>query len=166
MANETLYSLSTALQTAIDGGYVFDEETGELFWTPDDIDALEIAVSEKAEACAIVFKNKIALADAIRAEEKALAERRKSLVNQAESLEKYMVKCVELNGGAIDTPRCRVSIHHSDRVEIIDETIVPEEYEVVKITKQPDKNKIKKALKGGQEVAGCALVINKNIQIK
>ena len=163
---ETLYSLSTALQTAIDGGYIFDEETGEIIWEPDDIDALEIAVAEKAEACAIVRKNKIALADAIKAEEKALAERRKSLLSQAESLESYMVKCVELNGGVIETPKCRISIRHSDRVEVLDDTVIPEEYETVRITKQPNKIAIKKALKDGKEVAGCALVINKNIQVK
>ena len=88
---ETLYSLSTALQTAIDGGYIFDEETGEIIWEPDDIDALEIAVAEKAEACAIVRKNKIALADAIKAEEKApeKAARRLFAANRSSTMEVF-----------------------------------------------------------------------------
>ena len=49
---------------------------------------------------------------------------------------------------------------------IDNESELPAEYIVTKITTVPDKTKIKNAIKAGQEVAGARLVEKRKIQIK
>ena len=43
---------------------------------------------------------------------------------------------------------------------------LPKEFKTIKVTETPDKTAIKKAIEQGQEVAGCELVENLNLQIK
>lgn len=164
--SESLYALSTALQTAIEGGYTIDEETGEILWSPDQLDELELAVRDKAEACAVVLKGKRAFAQAIKDEIDALQKRLSVVKAQAERLDGYIMRCVELNGGAIETPRCRLSTRKSNALEILDESAIPSEYIRMKTTTAPDKMAIKAALKDGREVPGCALVVNEHLQVR
>ena len=163
---ETLYQLTTALRTAIDGGYTFDADTGEIIWSPDQLDELDVAMRDKAEACAVVLKEKRAFAQSVKDEIEELEKRYKTLRKQAERMENYMLDCVELNGGAIETPKCRISARRAQALEILDESKVPAEYMRTKITKNPDKIAIKSALKAGEYVPGCALVENKHLQVR
>ena len=54
----------------------------------------------------------------------------------------------------------------SKKTEIIDESLIPDEYMNTKITKTPDKTAIKKAIEAGTEVAGAQVVDNTTITIK
>ena len=164
--SESLYALSTALQTAIEGGYTVDTETGEILWSPDQLDELEVAVKDKAEACAVVCKSKEAFVQALKDERDALDKRIDAYKAQAERLKSYMLTCVEMCGGVIETPKCRLSTRTSEALDVIDEAMVPPIYMRKKTTVQPDKIMIKKALKDGKSVPGCALVKNKHLQVR
>jgi hypothetical protein len=61
----------------------------------------------------------------------------------------------------------KFSTRKSKQVEVnIEPNDLPKEFKVVKVTETPDKNAIKKAIEQGQEVTGCRIVENINLQIK
>jgi methylthioribose-1-phosphate isomerase len=66
----------------------------------------------------------------------------------------------------IKTPLIKINFRKSESVIVMDVNDLPAEYKVVKVTEQADKVKIKDALKKGEQILGCELVINQNIQIK
>lgn len=163
---ETLYSLSTALQTAIDGGYTIDEETGEILWSPNQVDELEVSLQDKAEACAVVLKSKKAFAQDIKDEIDALDKRLKTLQRQIARMEDYVLRCVEINGEAIETPKCRLGTRKSTVLEVLDEGKIPSMYIKRTVTEKPDKIMIKQALKDGKTVPGCALMVVNHLAVK
>ena len=121
----------------------------------------------KAEAVALYIKNLNADATAIKAEEKSLAERRKSAEGKAENLSKYLASCMlAVERDVIETPKCKLSFRKSTSVQINNEALIPKAFIITKTTETPDKNGIKEAIKSGIKVEGVSLVENKNLQIK
>jgi len=147
-----------------------DLETGEIT-DAERLDALQIDRTTKLENTALYIKNLLAEAEAIKAEEKNLAERRKAKENKAESLKKYIAAA--LSGGKFETAKVNISFRKSEAVEIqnpaelifylenmgFDDCInykAPE----IKLTG------VKKLIKEGRELPGAAVVEKQNIQIK
>ena len=140
-----------------------DEETGEVI-DFEKLSALTMELSEKIENIALWIKNLEADAEAFKREEEAFEERKKAAANKAESLRRYLDTA--LNGQKFATERVSVSFRSSKAVQIADNTELPAEYIKTKVEKMPDKKKIGDALKNGIAVPGCALVTNRNMQIK
>ena len=140
-----------------------DEETGEVI-DFERLSALNMELSEKIENIALWIKNLEADAEAFKREEEAFEERKKAAANKAESLRRYLD--VALNGQKFATERVSVSFRSSKAVQIAENTELPAEYIKTKVEKMPDKKKIGDALKNGIAVPGCALVTNRNMQIK
>lgn len=140
-----------------------DEETGEVI-DFEKLSALTMELSEKIENIALWIKNLEADAEAFKREEEAFEERKKAAANKAESLRRYLDTA--LNGQKFATERVSVSFRCSKAVQIADNTELPAEYIKTKVEKMPDKKKIGDALKNGIAVPGCALVTNRNMQIK
>ena len=160
----TLYEISERIRSVIEEGFSFDEETGEVF-DESDLDALRMELSDKLENVALYVKGLEADAKAIREEEKALSERRKSKERKAERLREYMARTMSDNGiPSIETARCRLSFRRSERVEILDESALPVEY--WRAVKQPDRQLIREVLKSGRDVPGCDLVEQENLQLR
>jgi len=69
---------------------------------------------------------------------------------------------------SIDTPNGKLSIRKSSSVDIVDESVIPEEYLNTRtiVETKPDKNKIKEALSNSIEVPGCIIKINDNLNLK
>lgn len=161
----SLYELDQAVLAVLDSGLVFDEETGEIFWDEDNFDQLEIERKNKLESVALYIKSLEAEASAIRAEEKALAERRSIKEKKVERLRSYLSYSMECFGDRkLETPRVAIGFRKSEAVEIEDESLIPQPW----ITYKPSINKagIKKALKAGEYVHGAQLVERQNLQIK
>lgn len=140
-----------------------DMETGEII----DVEAfqnLRIERDEKVENIALYYKNLLADAEAYKAEKNAFAEREKRAANKAENLKRYLEN--ELQGKAFKTVKADISYRKSTSVNILDETKLPKEFIVEKITTAPDKKAIAEKLKAGEEIAGAELNTNQNIQIK
>lgn len=161
----SLYELNQAVLAVLENGLVFDEETGEIIWDEENLDALEMERNDKLESVALFIKNLESEAAAIRAEEKLLAERRGVKERKAERMRSYLSDSMTAFGDTrIETPRCVVSFRKSQAVEIEDEALIPSSW----ITYKPSINKagIKKALRAGDFVHGAQLVERQNLQIK
>lgn len=143
-----------------------DEDTGEII-DFGAIDALSTQFDDKAESIACYIKNTNALTAALKAEEAALADRRKRAEKRVEGLKKYLTSCFDAIGrDKIETARAKISFRKSTAVLIEDEAALPAEYVVQTVATKPDKTAIKNAIQGGATIAGASLVENRNIQIK
>ena len=142
-----------------------DSETGEII-DEKRLDALQMERREKIENILLWIKNLKSEAGAIREEEKKLADRRQSDEKKAESLTQYVQNV--LNGEKFNTSRVVVSYRKSEAVIVDDLQLMREtcdEYLKYK-DPEPDKAKIKAALKDGITVPGCHLEERQNITIK
>lgn len=163
----SLYQIDNAVLTVLEDGLVFDEETGEILFDPDNLDELEVERNAKLEAVALFVKSLEAEAAAMREEERKLAERRGRNERKAERLRRYLSdSMLALGDTKLETARVALSFRKSESVVIEDQAALPVEFLKVKMTETADKAAIKKALKAGQQVAGAQLVENKNLQIK
>lgn len=140
-----------------------DPETGELLnalsW-----DALNMAFDEKVENIACFIKNLTSDIADFKIEEDQLAKRRKSTERKVEYLKRLLLD--NMDGQKFSTTRCAVSFKRSIAVQVDDVEHIPAELLRVKTTIEPNKTAIKDALKAGQEISGCKLIENTNIQIK
>lgn len=140
-----------------------DLETGEVI-DPERLENLQMERNQKIENVACWIKNLLSDAEAIKAEKEALADREAKCRKKAEDLKKWLGKALE--GQKFSTARCAVSFRKSTKLEVLDAASIPKEFMVETVTVRPDANAIKELLKAGQEVSGCCLVENQNVQIK
>ena len=110
------------------------------------------------------MKNLLSESEALKAEEKAFAERRKSAESKAESLKRYLDTA--LKGQKFNTTKVAISYRKSTSVDVLDVSKLPQEYQVVKTEVVADKKAIGDALKAGGSVAGATLVEKNNLSIK
>lgn len=153
----SLYEINEAIMNTI------DLETGEIV----DLEAfenLQMERNEKLENIALWVKNLLSEAEALKAEEKAFADRRKATENKAESLKRYLDSA--LNGQKFNTTKVAISYRKSTAVEV-DESKLPAKWlREIPASYVVDKVEITKALKAGETVDGAVLVERNNIQIK
>ena len=139
----------------VDEDGVINEEAEEA------LQSLEAADEAKTEGILLAIKGMAAEAEAIRNEEKALAERRHGIEKKAEGLKSFIQ--TRLAGEKFKTPRVAVSYRKTTSCEITDEWSIPEEF--VKTTVSFDKQALTKALKAG-DVPGARLVEGQSMTIK
>lgn len=161
-----LYEVNAALEALLEQ---VDPETGELTCDLDALEALTIERDEKLEGLALYCKNLTAEAEAIRNEEKTLAERRKALENKAARAKTFLDR--NLAGEKFQTAKVAVNYRTSKAVEITDEEsfwAYAFKHPGFIRQKQPeaDKTAIGAALKNGQEIPGAEIVSKTNIQIR
>lgn len=150
----TLYEIEQAMMECI------DLETGEI--DVERMEALEMERNQKIENIGCWIKNLKSDADAIRSEEKNLADRRRAMENKVESLKKYLSYI--LAGEKFKSPRVAVSWRKSKKVDIINEELIPEDYKTY--TPSINKTAIKDAITSGAVVDGAVIIENNSIQIK
>lgn len=148
-----------------------DTETGEIL-DIDTLNALQMERDKKIEGVALYIKQLNAEAALIRAEELALAERRK----KKEKLSAGYAKWLEtvLGGQAFETPKVALAWRVSERAEITGDLLDVAGYlenngfeSCVKYGELSiDKNEIKKFLKQGVEIPGAVLNTYQNLQLK
>ena len=160
----TLYEIDNRLLSLV------DEETGEIT-DLEKFSELQMARDEKIENCALWFKNLKAESEAIRNEEKTLADRRRVLENRMEGIKRYISEA--LGGQGFETARCRLSFRKSRALEITDTSAFAEELrstgQIDLFTiKEPtiDKKGVTDLIKQGVEFSGARLVENQSLQIK
>lgn len=155
----TLYEIESEILNCI------DPETGEII-DETQLDALYMEREKKIEGVLLWIKNLNADVEAFKAEEKSLAERRKVAENKVERLKSYVQNA--LNGERFATARVSVGYRKSEAVVIDDmKEMMWAADDYLKFSDpEPDKTKIKKALKAGINVAGCHLEERYNMTIK
>lgn len=161
----TIYQIDKEIESLL--GQV-DDETGEALFDIEQLSALQMERERKVENLALAYKNMAAEAKAIKAEEEALAKRRKTVENGAERAKNYLDYV--LAGEAYKSARVAVSYRRSESVEPTPD-FVPWAYEhnqsLLRL-KEPeaDKTAIKKLLKEGADIPFVELVTKTSISIK
>lgn len=160
-----LYEINRAIES-----FEFEvSEDGEVL-NFAELDELQMARGEKIENIACYIKNLTANANAIREEEKSLAERRNAIEKKAARLRQYLADM--LNGEKFESARCAISYRKSTVVEFenVDETIdwLQHNREDLLRFRQPEINKaeVKTLLKNGGEVFGAKLVEKNTMGVK
>lgn len=165
-----LYQIDRAIEELLEASFNFtvDEETGEVTFEDRsaEIEELQIERAKKLEAVALYIKNLDALAEDIKAEEKALAERRKAKEKKAEYLRQYLGNSLTVaNEPGFETAKVKVAFRKSEAV-IVDEEKLDKAFIKETIKTAPDKTAIKKAIKAGQEVTGAYIEERKAVKIQ
>lgn len=140
-----------------------DLETGEVI-DPERLEGLQMERSQKIENVALWIKNLLSDAEAIKAEKDVLADREAKCRKKAEDLKNWLSEA--LGGQKFDSARCAVSFRRSESVEVENMELLPRDLLRFKTTTEPNRTAIKALLKNGQQVVGCRLVENQNVQIK
>lgn len=163
----TLYEIDETIRRVIDKGMIVDEETGEISYDYTDLDELKEKLEAKVDNIVAYIKELSAEAEAIKNEEEALKKRRKAKENKTQSLKDYLSAYLTANAmKKYETARASLSFIKSEKVEIVDIEAIPEEYMRVKTSREPAKDDIKKAIKGGATISGCQLVSTQSLQVK
>lgn len=152
----SLYEIEEQIMSCV------DMETGEII-DEEALANLSMERDAKVENIALWVKNLLAEAKMIKEEKDHLAYRQKVCENKAESLKEYLSRF--LAGEKFKTAKVSISYRKSERVDISDITKLDDDYLKFK-EPEPDKTKIKKALKDGICLEGAQLVESQNIQIK
>jgi hypothetical protein len=163
----TLYEIDSKISDLLEMIYE-DAETngGEIADDmAEELEGLEMERTVKIENIACYVKNLDAEAEAIKAEEKRLAERRKTAENKAVRLREYLA--LALHGEDVySSARVKLSWRKSETVEIENVDDLPEDYRRIKTVVEADKTAIKQAIKAGEDIAGAFLMERRNLQIK
>lgn len=160
----TIYSDVLDVEKLIDTCY--NIETGEVDEKQEkELEKLKQSILESGlEKLCKARANRFAMVESLKAEEKRINEKRKSLEKSLDGLEGYIKNVFMLGGKEKETAGTfTVSIRKSEAVCLVDGFESPDFgcYEF-----KPDKRKIKDALKSGVDVAGASIVVNENIHIK
>ncbi len=139
-----------------------DEETGEIT-NFEQLDKLQIEREAKIENIALWIKNLKSDEESYKAEKQAFEDRQRQAKQRRESLERYLSDV--LNGEKFKTARVECSFRKSQKIEVENIELLPEEFLNYK-NPEADKTAIKEAIKEGKEVAGARIVYALNLQIK
>jgi hypothetical protein len=157
-----LYELS---QTRIQLLDMADSMDQEMFI--DTLASIDEAIEDKVEGAAKLVRCIESDIEAIKAEEKRLADKRKSLENKVVSIKEYLQHEMEFAGlDKVKRPTLTVSIQlNPPSAEILDESLVPSLYMVPQPDKI-DKKAILEALKEGEEIPGCEIKQLRGLRIR
>lgn len=162
-----LYMIDSALRAILDGFEVVDEETGEILGA-DAIEQLQMDRKEKMENIGCYVKNLASMAASIKAEEKALKDRRTAIESKVERLKEYLLNSITESGEkGFKGVRCVMTCRNTPSVDITDLDAIPEQFRrIIPETYEADKNAIKAAINDGTEVPGARIVIKTSMTIK
>lgn len=139
-----------------------DEETGEIA-DFEQLDKLQLERDAKIENIALWIKNLKSDEESYKAEKQVFENKQKQAKEMWESLEQYLSDV--LNGEKFKTPKVECSFRKSQKVEVENINLLPEEF-LKYNDPEADKTAIRKAIKEGKEIAGARLVNALNLQIK
>lgn len=152
--------------------YEITEAYANLEAIEDDVDVssalanVEGALEDKLESIAKVIKNLDAMADAYEDEERRLRTKKQAAKKRVDGLKKYVKDNLEAIGkDKVEAGIFKWSLQYSGgRVEITDETKIPEEYFVTEI--KPLKAEIKEAIESGVITEGAKIVREKHLRLR
>lgn len=164
MNSFSLYEITSGFPALMENEEITEEDKKKLE------DELTILLQQKSQNIIGYTKNIELTINAMKEEEKRIADNRKALENKVTRFKNYVKECMERNGiTKIETELGTLSIAKSPTsVEIINEDEVPKEFKQEVITVKIDKTKIKNNFKETGEIpAGVNIVTtNTNLRIK
>lgn len=133
----------------------------------DYLENLAIQESEKIDAISFVTRKRMAEIEWIKDEEKRLRSRRQAMEKRLAEFKMYIRDLMIRNGlQKIKGAKGTLYVRQFESVEVEQVSALPEKFVNIKIEYQPDKAKIKQAIKDGEYVAGAAIVSKLSAVIK
>lgn len=158
-----LFTVNSAISQIIDAEML---EGGELTEeTLEKVLALELQRDQLALDLAALAKQEYAVATAIREQARKLYDRAKAYEQRGEAFERTIARAIPA-GTKLRDERAEISWRKSKAVNIVEETLLPEEYLRTEVTVEPDKKAIGEALKKGTVVPGAELEERTNLQVR
>ena len=164
-----LYEINSMIDELLgsDAEKVIDTETGEILDISEMLDKLELQLEDKWENIANYIKTLNAEAEAIKAEESKLKQRREQKDKLAEKLKEWLSSNLIYNKrNKFERATCKLTFRKSESVDIWDELKVPDEFKREWLEVKIDKAAIKEAIKRDGGVDGAELIEKQNLQIK
>lgn len=171
----SLYKLDQTMKEVIENGFTFDEETGEVLFTTDDIDELKMSIDEKINNIVGYIKDLEIEAKNFKGISGEYKTRADSKDKKAKKLREYLDNFMTNNNlEKKEVLNGIVSYKSSTSTNIYDEKALLKYIEEHKELKDRyinteitfSKTEIGKDLKANKEVAGAELKTNKNLQVK
>lgn len=130
------------------------------------LDSIKDEFNLKAENIVKVIKNLDGDIEALKNEEKRLADKRRSLEKQKEDLKEYLFYNMQAtNSKKIKAGIFDINIQKNPQsIKIIDEAIIPEKYKIASY--RLDKQALKNDLKDGVEIEGASLEQKEGLRIR
>ena len=147
-----------------------NSETGEMtdnsnqlaIWTEE----LTQDLKDKSANVIAVVRNQELTIEALDNEIKRLQAMKDSIKKKLDKFKTYIKSSMIVNNiEKIETPLGTIKFTKSTTTEIYDESLIDKKFIEVVTTEKISKEKIKAALKAGEEVQGAKLVENKNLKI-
>lgn len=161
-----LYQLADEYQQALN---VLDDPELPEEVVRDTLEALKGGLVQKGQAVAAFALNLAAEIEALKAHEKRVAAKRRSLEGREEWLRTYLKASMERCGiseiKAIDGTFTAKLGRGRPSVVIDDEKLIPDDSEFVRWTRSVDKTAIAAAIKAGQEVPGAHVETRPTLRI-
>ena len=161
-----LYDLAEAYQNV--WGLLENEDT-DLTLVEQALQTVEGAIETKAGNIAIFIRSLDADAEAIKAEEKRLADRRRAIENKRDGIKQYLQMQMEAMGiDKVKTSTHTLSIQNNPpALQILDPEVIPQKF----LTLIPEHFEVRKkdvadALKAGENVPGAELVRGRSLRIR
>ena len=134
----------------------------------DTLESINDAIEIKADGYARIIKNLEGSVTALKAEIDRMTDRKKSIENNIERLKENLKNAmIETGKEKIKTDLFNIKVADNPyAVNVIDETLIPEEYFKVEIIRKLDKVTLKDDMKNGQIIKGAELTQGKGLRIK
>ena len=164
MNNLSLYNITNGFAQLMANDEISEEEKQII---KSELTELLMAKSENI----IGFSKNLELTiEAMKSEEKRIADNRKSLENKLENFKQYVKECMEAMGNTkIETTLGTLSVAKNPiSVEIVNEEIIPNKYKAQVITTKVDKKAISDDFKStGELIEGVNIITTKtSLRIK
>ena len=164
MNNLSLYEITSGFPALMENEEITEEDKKKIK------EELTVLLQQKSQSIIGYTKNIELTINAMKEEEKRIAEDRKILENKMARFKDYVKECMERNGiTKIETGLGTLSIAKSPvSVEIVNEDEVPSEFKQEVVTVKIDKTKIKNNFKETGEIPTGVNIItsNTNLRIK
>lgn len=164
MNNLNLYEITNAFPVLMENEEISEENKKQIE------EELTLLLQQKSQNIIGYIRNMELTAEAMKNEEKRISERRKQIENHIVRFKEYVKDCMENNGilkietglGTLSTAKSPIS------VEVVNESIIPDEYKTEIITTKVDKKKIADNFKAtGELIEGVIIhTDNTNLRIK
>jgi hypothetical protein len=163
MSKTSLYDIANEFEKSLDS--LLDHDDSDLI---NQIELIEGEFKSKSANVARYIRNLEHLASGIKEVESNQRKRRAALEKKIERLKEYLrINFEKTNTDKIESEDIIIAIYKNpEKVNVINEEIIPEQYFILKENKVLDKDKIKESLKNGDKIPGCELIQEKRINIK
>lgn len=162
MNNLNLYEITNAFPALMENEEISEENKKQIE------EELTLLLQQKSQNIIGYIRNMELTAEAMKNEEKRISERRKQIENHVVRFKEYVKDCMENNGilkietelGTLSTAKSPIS------VEVVNESIIPDEYKTEIITTKVDKKKIADNFKATGELIEGVIIHTDNTSLR